>query len=131
MPAKTAAGGGTHRSTSQVAIPSMTNVTQRSGRGAADQPPGPHTRLPRLLPDQVRRDQPARTGARTSTRGPTARSYLWQREHAGDLRSPSARFAPPRTGNVHHVSEAQMMRIEAWVALDGSAARELTQLGPG
>jgi hypothetical protein len=24
-----------------------------------------------------------------------------------------------------------MMRIEAWVALDGSASRELTQLGPG
>jgi hypothetical protein len=31
---------------------------------------------------------------------------------------------------VHYVSESQMVRIEAWVAVDGSASRELSRLGP-
>jgi hypothetical protein len=32
---------------------------------------------------------------------------------------------------VHFVSDARLMHIEAWIALDGSASRELSSLGPG
>jgi hypothetical protein len=32
---------------------------------------------------------------------------------------------------VHFVSDARLMHVEAWIALDGSASRELSSLGPG